>query len=63
MYCSVEADIRFKIKLTKVIESNLNLNELDKSSFSDMYSFTAGKNEKKGRFDFKDKIYEKKVDS
>jgi hypothetical protein len=63
MYCSVEADVRFKIKLTKAIESNLHLNELDKSSFSDLYSFTGKKEENKGKFDFKDNISEKKVES
>jgi hypothetical protein len=33
MYCSVEADISFKVRLARSLDSNLQLNELDKSSF------------------------------
>lgn len=48
MYCSVDADISFSLRLTRSIESNLELNDLDRSSFryflewfSDLYSFTS----------------------
>lgn len=52
MYCSVEADITFSVKMNRAIESNLHLKELDKSAFSDLYSFTGPKNAP--RLDFKD---------
>ena len=53
MYCSVEAEISFKVELARSIESNLVLAELDKSSFSDLYSFTGPRNDKKGKMDLR----------
>jgi len=33
MYCSVDAEVTFSAKLTRAIESSLELHELDRSSF------------------------------
>lgn len=43
MYCSVEADLTFRVSMVRSIESNMHLNELDRSAFSDLYAFTGPK--------------------
>lgn len=62
MYCSVEADLTFRVSLVRAIESNLQLNELDRSAFSDLYSFTGPKNGYRPRLEFKDNVSEKRVE-
>lgn len=41
MYCSVDADISFSLRLARSIESNLELNDLDRSSFRYFYKDSA----------------------
>lgn len=62
MYCSVEADLTFRISMTRAIESNMLLNELDRSAFSDLYSFTGPKSGYRPRLEFKDNASERRME-
>lgn len=48
--------------MTRNVESKIELQELDKSAFNDLYSFTGPKNGGKGRLEFKDCMSEKRIE-